>query len=307
LDVATVILNWSGLEDTIRCLKSLHATKDSTIRLRTTVIDNGSKNDPCDEIQRNFPNVECLRNETNIGYAAGCNLGAKRAFSRGADFVLFLNNDTIVEPNLFEELAECFSQNPQIGVASPIVYDMSNPPRIDFAGGRINFALGRFLHRHGAPQATTPFETEYVSGCCMMISKTTIDRIGLFDERLFAYFEDVDLCLRARRAGLGVVCVPGATVFHKGSASTRRGLSEGTTSALKHYLIARNRVVIVDRYASRPAKWFHLLISNPLRTFFYVAAFVGRGRWVKLRWFLRGMRDAFRGKLETPIDLIRVA
>src|SRR5207244_1834586 len=97
------------------------------------------------------------------------------------------------------------------------------------------------------------------------------------------------LCLRARRAGLKLICVPTVAVRHKGSTSTRRTLTEGTISPLKHYLIARNRTVVVNRYAPLTAKWFYLLVSNPLRVCFYSAAFVARGRWSKLRWFWRGI------------------
>jgi GT2 family glycosyltransferase len=140
----------------------------------------------------------------------------------------------------------------------------------------------------------------------MMAPMTTFDAIGLFDENLFAYFEDVDLCLRAKKAGFHLACVPQSVVWHKGSASTRRSLAQGTTSPLKHYLIARNRMLIIERYAPPRSRWFHFVIINPLRTAYYIAAFVARRRWTKLRWFWRGVRDGVHGDLEMRSDFASI-
>jgi GT2 family glycosyltransferase len=299
-----VILNWNGLEDTLRCLDSLAAAQTSFAKIDIVVIDNGSSADPADEILKKTPAADYLRLQRNLGFAAGSNIGAKRALARGSNFILFLNNDTVIEPNLFEELLANFSANPAIGIVSPIICDMSDRPQIDYAGGRINFAFGEFKHRHQKPATTIPFETDYISGCCMMISKAAVDRIGLFDEKLFAYFEDVDLCLRAHLAGFKLVCVPTVAIRHKGSASSRRNLREGTTSPLQHYLLARNRLIVENRYASGPSKWFHKLVSNPLRILYYVTGFMVRGRWTKLRWFLRGIKDGMGQKLDMPNDLL---
>jgi GT2 family glycosyltransferase len=298
--VAVVILNWNGLEDTLGCLESLSLVSVGTCKIDIVVVDNGSDQDPTEPIKSRFSHVEVMRLTKNIGYAAGCNFGATRAIARGADFILFLNNDTVITPSLLGELLACFSRNADVGIASPVIYEMFDPSRIDFAGAHINFALGRFSHFQKAPTVTTPFETDYVSGCSMMISRAAIERIGSFDEKLFAYFEDVDLCLRARRVGLKLMCVATATVRHKGSTSTRRSLTEGTISPLKHYLIARNRIAIINRYAPTAERWFYLLIINPARVCFYIGAFVVRARWTKLRWFLRGMLDGLRGNFDLP-------
>src|SRR5207302_2921085 len=166
-----------------RCLDSLAAAQVSFGKIHIVVIDNGSLVEPREDVIKRVPEVDFLRLEHNVGYAAGCNLGAGRALSRGANFILFLNNDTVITPSLFEDLLTCFSRNPEVGIASPLIYDMSETPRIDFAGGHVNFALGRFSHRRQPPKEREPFETGYVSGCCMMISKTVIDRVGLFDEK----------------------------------------------------------------------------------------------------------------------------
>ena len=302
--LSVIIVNWNGTADTLKCLASVFSTNVTAPKWNVTVVDNGSAIDPTSEIKSTYPATTLIRLDRNFGFAAACNLGARRALTNGSNFILFLNNDTIIEPDLFARLLASFSANSPTGIASPIIYDMSDRPQIDYAGGRVNFAFGEFKHRHQKPATTMPFETDYISGCCMMISKAAVDRIGLFDEKLFAYFEDVDLSLRAHLAGFKLVCVPAGAIRHKGSASSRRSLREGTTSPLQHYLLARNRLIVESRYASAPAKWFHKLVSNPLRTLYYVTGFIVRGRWTKLRWFLRGIKDGMAQKLEMPNDLL---
>src|ERR1700730_11087500 len=145
--VGVVILNWNELGHTLRCLKSLRKTKRSEIRTHIIVIDNGSTVDPREELRRDFPEVDYVRLETNIGFAAGCNLGAKRALHLGAEFVLFLNNDTIAESDFLGPMLESFSIRPDLGVVSPLIRRAERPQEIEFAGGFINYALGRFKAR----------------------------------------------------------------------------------------------------------------------------------------------------------------
>jgi GT2 family glycosyltransferase len=299
--VSVIIVNWNGTGDTLECLRSVASAKSNNVDVDVIVVDNASEVDPTAEIKSAFAGATVARLERNVGFAAGCNVGIKEAIAKGSDYILLLNNDTIIKPGLFDALLASFQKDSKLGIISPVVYD-STGEQFDFAGAKINFALGEFAHIQTKPQSDL-IRTDYVSGSCMMIPRSAIERIGLFDEPLFAYFEDVDLCLRARRAGLGLGCTPTATIVHKGSASTRRTLSQGTTSALKHYLIARNRTIIVNRYASFPSKWSYLIVSNPLRACFYTAGFIVRGRWNKLRWYWRGLLDGLLARVDMPADL----
>jgi GT2 family glycosyltransferase len=301
--LCVIILNWNGTSDTVECLASIASTEGVDLGLDVIVVDNGSEIDPTAEIRSAYPQATVIGLERNVGFAAGCNFGIKEAIAKGADCIVLLNNDTIVNRGLFEEVTRAFHESSDIGIVGPLIYQ-SDGRQIDFAGAKIDFALGKFEHLRDLPEKNQRFyETDYVSGCCMMLSRAAIERVGLLDENLFAYFEDVDLCLRARRAGFRLTWIPTASIIHKGSASTTRTLTEGTISPLKHYLIARNRTVIVNRHAPPAAKWFYLLVSNPLRVCFYSAAFVVRGRWSKLRWFWRGVLDGLKDKLEMPSNL----
>ena len=299
--LSIVILNWNGTHDTLNCLASLSHIESKDLTVQIVVIDNGSDIDETPEIQRAFPETKMIRLPRNVGFAGGCNLGIREALVNGADYILFLNNDTEVEPNFLTPLIAAVQENQRIGLACSCIKALDES--VEFAGANINFATGSFKHLRRLEMDSSPVPTEYVTGCSMLVPVRILKAIGTFDEKLFSYFEDTDLSLRAQRAGFETVLVPESVVRHKGSASTRRGLSEGTTSPLKHYLIARNRIVIVKRYAPLAAKWFYLTISSPCRLAFYTAAFVVRKRWTKLRWFWRGVCDGFRGTLEMPEGL----
>jgi GT2 family glycosyltransferase len=272
--------------------------------LNVIVVDNGSRVDPTSQIKANYPSAEVVRLQRNLGFAAGCNAGITKAIAAGVDYILLLNNDVIVRENLFNGLRDAFAADEKAGIVCPLIY-ATDQRTIDFAGANINFALGRFKHvqmQHG--KNSEPFGTDFISGACMMLSRAAVDGVGMLDEGLFAYFEDVDLCLRARNAGFKLLCTPTAIVIHKGSASTRRGLQQGATSPLKHYLIARNRTILVRRYASPPAKLFYVFVATPLRLAFYTSAFVVKCRWKKLHAFWRGTIDGLRVKSGRPPEFL---
>jgi GT2 family glycosyltransferase len=290
--IAIIILNWNGTSDTLECLASLSQIKRDGLSIQMIVIDNGSDSDATIEIQTAFPETKTLRLPQNIGFAAGCNVGIKEAMANRAEYMLFLNNDTEVEPGFVLPLIAAVQNNPQIGIACSLIKTMDDS--IDFAGATIGFATGSFKHIHRLRSGSSPIKTDYATGCSMLVPARILQAIGIFDESLFSYFEDTDLSLRAQRSGFETVIVPESIVRHKGSASTRRGLNEGTTSPLKHYLVARNRIIIVHRYGSRLARWFHFAIANPIRTLFYTGAFLIRGRWEKMRAMFRGMADGLK-------------
>jgi GT2 family glycosyltransferase len=290
--VGVVILNWNELGHTLRCLKSLQETKRSGIRTHIIVIDNGSTVDPVEEIRRDFPDIDYVRLETNVGFAAGCNLGAKRALHLGAEFLLFLNNDTIAESDFLGPMLESFSLRPDLGVVSPLIRRAERPQEIEFAGGFISYPLGRFKARRSPLPGEGLLQVcDYASGCCMLASRNALEQIGLFDENFFAYFEDSDISIRAREKGFTVGCRVDTSIAHFGSATTRSGLTHGTTSPLKHYLMARNRILLIRKHSPTSARIFFLVIMQPLIVLFYMTGFIIRYRPRKALAFLSGVRD----------------
>lgn len=299
-----IILNWNGLDDTLECLHSLHNINTHSLSIRVFVIDNASEINPVVAIQKDFPETKIIRSERNLGFAMGCNVGIQWALEEQADYVLLLNNDTRVHPDFLDILVTYAQTHPEVGVAGPLICYADKPDQVWFAGAKIHLAFGYFRHqylnqpRHRVPYTTR--STDYVTGCCMLIKSSVIQKIGPLDERFFAYFEDVDFCLRARKAGFGIVFVPNSVIWHKESASTRRTLTEGTTSPLKHYLMTRNRIVTVMKHANALQRIGFLLISNTAFAGFFLVAFAVRKRWKKMVWFMRGIVHGMEQRFEEP-------
>lgn len=250
--VAVVIVNWNGKKDTLECLASLE-------KVKSIIVDNGSTDGSVEAIAQKYPNVEIIRNSTNLGFTGGNNVGIKKVLDDGAEFVWLLNNDTTVDKDALEKLVEVF-EDQSVGIAGSKIYffpgrefhkdryKKSDPGRVIwYAGGLIDWDNMYASHRgvdevdHG--QYDRVEEIPFVTGCSMMVRKEVFEKIGLLDENFFAYLEDLDFCLRAKRAGYKLMYVPGSVVWHKNAGSS------GVGSAIHQYYMTRNRLLVGMRYA----------------------------------------------------------
>jgi GT2 family glycosyltransferase len=220
--VGVVIVNWNETDCTLRCLRSLAASAD--VSLLPVVVDNGSPEDPEPALRAEFPQVTVVRLGRNRGYAAGCNAGAVAVLDRGVDSLLFLNNDTQVEPDALARLVAADDQFPSAILAPKIVY-ADAPGRVWSAGGSVerpwmvNVHLGEGdpVERHRGSR-----RVDWASGCALFVSAATFRRLGPFDESYFMYLEDLDWCLRGGRLGIETRLVADAVVRHEVSASAGR-------------------------------------------------------------------------------------
>ncbi len=237
--MAVVVLNWNRAEDTAECLTSL---RDSTYpRLVTLVVDNGSTDDSVKLLANRFPEPTLLQNQTNLGYAEGNNGGIRWALAAGADYVLLLNDDARVDPDAVWGLVKVAEADPHIGIAGPKIYYWDQPEAVWFAGGVLDWRTGYATHLCDGPPS--PYDTDFVTGCVMLVRARLFEEIGLFDPRFFLYYEDTDLCLRARRAGWRTVVVPAAGAWHKIRAS-------GEAAARSSYYSFRNRALLASKCLS---------------------------------------------------------
>lgn len=285
--VFVIVLNWNQPRDTIACLRSLQLLEYPSYEV--TVVDNGSTDGSDALIEAGFPQVAVIRNETNVGFAAGNNVGITDALERGADYVLLLNNDTVVAPDLLTALITEGQRDVGTGILGPTIYHYHQPHNVWKVGGTID-GLGRTwdlaanLGRN--IESESPRPVDFVTGCAMMVKRTVMDRVGLIDPRFFIYYEELDWCIRAKRAGFAVVYVPRAKVWHKIAAGTR---SESPRVA---YLMTRNRLLFLTKlgYPS-PVILSHLaqMLLKELRE-------QGRVR----RAVLRGAYDHLRGQFGAP-------
>ncbi len=265
-NIFVIIVNWNGKEDTLACLASLgkldapfeKAQGGQNAKLKVIVVDNASKDGSVIAIHKKFPDVEVIEAGENLGFAGGNNVGIRRALAEGADFVWLLNNDTLVDKEAVS-IAKVFA-DPAVGVAGSKIYFAKGHEYhkdryagdeqgkvIWYAGGLIDWDNMYASHRgvddvdHG--QYDTVEQTSFVTGCSMMVRREVFERIGLFDERYYLYLEDVDLCLRAVRAGFKIIYVPTSVVWHLNAGSSASG------SELHQYYQTRNRLLLGRRYA----------------------------------------------------------
>ena len=268
--IYAVVLNWNRAEDTRACLASL-ASADYPA-LKTLVVDNGSDREQAQALEAEEFNAEVRWLDRNYGYAKGNNRGIQYALEHGADFVLLLNNDTTVDPHMVSELVRAAGQGDSIGLVGPVIYYTDYPDRVWFAGMR--FRHGLYVVRRGLhlkPPLAPTEEVDFISGCGMLIRRSVLERIGLFSTDYFMYYEDLDLCVRAQRAGFKLACATRACMWHAVSASTG-----GADSPLKQYYQVKSSLVFYRRHT----RGIMYLINVVLR--------FGHAGWVTLGAVLRG-------------------
>ncbi|OGH12437.1 MAG: hypothetical protein A2857_06175 [Candidatus Levybacteria bacterium RIFCSPHIGHO2_01_FULL_36_15] len=220
IKVSFIILNFNGVDLTCNCLKSIYQQNYKNYEI--ILIDNGSTDNSAKIIERKYPDVKIIKNRTNLGFAEGNNIGYK--YSRG-DLVLFLNNDTLVDKNFLTELINKLFSDPKIGAVQPKIMCFPRKVFIDSIGSY--FLPTGFLYHLGhnkKDQDKYNKESEIFSmkGACMLFKKDVLEKVGLFDKRYFAYFEETDLCQRVWLAGYKIFYVPRSTIYHFGGETSKK-------------------------------------------------------------------------------------
>jgi GT2 family glycosyltransferase len=275
--VVAVVLSWNGREDTLACLRSLDGEPVDVI-----VVDNASTDGTAEALS----GVDLIRNERNLGYAGGMNVGIRRAVEQGADAVLLLNNDVEVEPGAVAALVEAAGG---AGAVCPLIVFADDPERVWYAGASYDPRRG-YNGRQRTDRPATARETDRACGAAMLVRREVLEAVGLFDEELFAYVEDTDWSLRARKQGLPLLVEPASRVRHKVSASTG---GEGSDSAL--YYSTRNTLTVAERHAplGRLGTWRRRAVV----VLAHCAQALLARRPSRIGAVLRGWRDFRRGRL----------
>lgn len=289
--VYVIVLHWKRLEDTAACLRSVLASDYPNYRL--LVVDNGSEEGPAlADLARGCPGVRVLRSERNLGFAGGNNMGLRCALAEGADYAFLANNDAIVEARTLAELVSAAEGDGRIGIAGPKIFYYQEPQRIWYLGGRRRWfwpaPLGVAEGQKDSPRYAGVGEVDLVSGCGMLIRRRVLEEVGLLDEGYFMYYEDGDLCLRAREGGYKVVYVGSARMWHKVSAST------ADNPPARRYMRARSKA----RFYRRHARGLHRGLLGPFLALGAAWATLRDGAGGNFNLIgpsLRGLWDGLRG------------
>ena len=249
--IAAVVLNYRTPDETYLAVRSLLASQRTLDDI--IVVNNDEEGDDEDALRHIGSHSEVRRIDTgrNLGFSGGVNVGIREALERGADAVLLVNSDVILPPDCVEHLERTLAGRPGCGIVGPAIASRSAPGLVASLGMSYDPATGRMRHRgfgdrrpadiDGRRMLAEPQRVDGVSGCAMLIAREVVDAIGLFDEDYFFSFEDLDFCLRARRAGFDTLLAADATAYHEGSRSI------GDSSPERLYFAARNHLLLASR------------------------------------------------------------
>lgn len=264
--VYIIVLNYNRRDDTLECLRSLY--RSDYPNFKVMVVDNASSDGTAGAVRAEFPQAEVIENGRNLMYAGGNNIGIRLALGAGAQYILLLNNDTVVGESLVTRLVDAMERDGAAGLAGPMIYyyppkDRREDEVIWYAGGIVKLWQGLTAHRgireKDSGRFTVTEETGYVTGCGIIASRDCFMTTGLLDTSYILYAEDADFSLRARKAGYRLLFVPDAVMWHKVSLSTG-----GEFSASKIKLKLRANLILLLRYA-RPWHWLTIPVFTAAR------------------------------------------
>lgn len=270
---AIVIVHYKGESDTRECLNSIlinHAHKQLHIII---VINPAKKTQSISQkdffaldLKRNYPQISVIENSTNIGFAQGNNIGIKKALDLDCKYILLLNNDTVASLELLDKLISFAKSDPHIGLVSPKIYfaggfeyhkdrykEKERGKVLWYAGGIIDwnniYAIHRGVDEVDRGQYDEISETDFATGCCVLIKRKVIEKVGLLDEKYFLYYEDIDYSVRVRKHKMKIIYYPKAFLWHKNASSSGK-----PGSKLHIYYQNRNRLYFGFKYASSRTK-----------------------------------------------------
>ena len=302
LRVTAIVLNWNGTDDTVACVQSLLAmTVPPDAALDILVVDNGSRCGPAQALREAGIAVPILCTGRNRGYAGGNNAGIRFAAARGADFLWILNNDATVDPGALAPLLRSAKEHASAGVFGSKVVRADDPSRIWVAWGRVTWrqSLIALVGENDAdgPRYDGERDVEWIPGCALFFRTRALAEVGGFDERFFAYHEDVDWAARAAKTGWTSRYVGASRVVHRAHGSSGGATHYG---GFRKYLSARNSVLYARKHG-RPLAIACMAACIVVTLPFQLArrAMTGQAAGVMIK--VRGWIDALRGK-QLPLD-----
>lgn len=282
--VSIIILNYKNAEDTLECVKSLKNIDYENYDI--IVVDNNSPDDSYTILKEKLPDYCLLMSSgKNGGFAYGNNVGIKYAMSRGTEYVLLLNNDTLVEKDFLLRLIECFEKNENTAISTGKIYYEAQRDKIWYAGGEIDW--NRFYGYHYNYEKYNDIANiSFASGCLMLIKAEVFKKVGMLPKEYFMYYEDVDFCASVLEAGYDITYNPMAVIYHKVGASIGE---EESPFAVEWN--TRNRLKFIKKYSAK----LNFKSYIKLIAFFYITrvikafSYIFKGRSDKFKALLKGI------------------
>lgn len=292
--VAAVITNYRTPSETLEAVESLKRTAYQDLAI--LVVDNDSRDGLGVQLAARHPDVRFIVNEDNLGFAGGYNTGIRAALNEGVKYVLLMNSDAIADPRMLGQLVSVCESDPGVGIISPTIFS-GDGHRIWYQGGSINRILG--YTRHPGRGETSlrlknePAETEYVSGCVMMVRREVFDAVGLLDEDYFLYYEDADFCDKARK-DFRILVHPKASALHKVGSSVGAGDSR-ELPPLRAYYFSRNMFIFTDKHQRGPKRFAAMMAHFAVTGTYRILMVLVTRQLSSLKPALQGLWDGLIG------------
>jgi len=297
--ICAVSLNWNGFFLTVACINSL---KKSTIPFTgIIVLDQASTDGSGEKLQQLYENdnqVQIVHNEKNYGFAAGINIGIKKALNMEAEMVFITNNDTIVDKDCIQHLYKVLLSDPLAGAAGPAIMYYSNPEKIWQAGGFFNkLKMGTSVPAKGkmlSEISKSISNVSFLTGCALLIPVKTFNKVGFFDQSYFLYSDDVDYGLRIKSAGMNMYFVPVAKVWHK-----IEDIAIDRTTPLVLYHLARSSVIMLRKNFSGFERLYGIFLRFTIYTLFRIWQIVKAQRgWDSFAAWFKGLFHGMSAKVD---------
>ena len=293
--IAVIIINWKKYDFTLKCIDSV--LKSSYKNFKIILIDNESQNVFSDNINKS-DRIHIIKNKNNEGFSKANNQGIKYSLKNGFEYVLLLNNDTLIKNDLIYLLINK-SKSLNQKIIQPLILNYDGT-KIWNAGGIINYFLGTFqTHKKG--KSFKNFKrnehfTDWFTGCCVLIKSEIFDEVGFFDESFFAYYEDIDFSIRLREHGYSIAMMNDSYLYHFESASSKfSNQNEGNLSPYVHYLNIRNHILLLKKH-SKSFNSIGILLYQLIKILSYLIYFLIRFRFNKFKMVLNGLIAAINFK-----------
>ena len=293
--VAVIIVNWKKYDFTLKCIESV--LNSSFKNFKIILIDNEHQKGVFDELKKN-EKIHIIKNENNEGFAKANNQGIKYSINNGFDYVLLLNNDTVIKNDLIDLLIKQSIQLNQ-KIIQPLILNYDKT-KVWNAGGKINNFFGTFeTIKKGVSfknfKGNKNF-TEWFTGCCILIKSEIFDEVGFFDERFFAYYEDIDFSIRLKEHRYSIAMMNDSYLQHFESASSKSiNQKEGNLSPYVHYLNIRNHIFLLKKH-SKLFNRIGTIFFQSIKILSYLLYFLIRLRFNKFNIVLKGFIDALNFK-----------